>query len=135
MARAATRAEVEEAARRVGANVSPDVRGIAAVDSAGRVRGAILYYDWTRSAVFAHVYTDTPMAWRALAPVAFAYPFGEGGRRVLFAHIRASNARSVRAVQHLGMREAARLKDGWDVGEDVVVFEMRAEWLAQQKAA
>lgn len=123
--------ETLEIGRRVGVHVSPGAQAVVAVDDAGRVRGGVLYDCWTPNSVSAHVYTDTPIAWRALRGAAFDYPFREGGRGVLLATIRASNAASVRAVRHLGMREAWRVVDGWEPGEDLLTFEMRREWLAQ----
>lgn len=126
-ARAATPQERAHLASVVGVHLTTEARGIVAEDAAGRVRGGVLYDNWTANAVCVHMATETPMAWRALLPAVCEYAFMEGGRGVVLAHVRASNETSVRMVRHIGFREACRVRDGAAVGDDMVIFEMRRE--------
>jgi RimJ/RimL family protein N-acetyltransferase len=56
---------------------------------------------------------------------ALAYAFRHVG--VLLGVIRASNERSLRLSRKVGFRETHRVADGWQAGEDLIVFEMRRE--------
>lgn len=118
---------------RVGTPLTPEARGIVAVDATGRVRGMVAYDGWTESAAEAHMAVDAPAAWRALVRPAFVYPFLQAGRRVLLGRIRASNTASLRMAMHLGFAELARVRDGAREGEDLVLVQMRREdcrWLS-----
>lgn len=121
-------------ASRIGLSyLSPAARGICAIDRRGMIRGGVLYDTWSPNSVQAHMATETPIAWRALLPHVFLYPFlgehadGEGGRGVIFSLIRGSNRRSLAMAKALGFREADRIRDGYDKGEDYVRIEMRRE--------
>jgi hypothetical protein len=61
--------------------LTPAARAIKAVDAGGRIRGMVAYDWWTENAVYAHMAVDTPIAWRALIPPCFEYPFLECGGR------------------------------------------------------
>lgn len=126
-ARAATPEERAALAIVVGVHLSPDARGLVAVDAAGRVRGGALYDRWTQNSAEVHMAATTPLVGRALLPAAFEYPFLEGGRGVLLAFVRAGNTASVRVVRHLGFREVYRVADGAARGEDLILFELRRE--------
>ncbi len=125
--------------QRTGCLLTPDFRAIAAVDSKGRIAGMVGYSCWTENSVQCHMAAATPLAWRALLPAAFEYPFIRGGRGVLLGLISADNTRSVRMTRRLGFRETHRIRDGHARGVDVIVFELRREecrWLqAHQEAA
>lgn len=113
-------------------------RAIKCVDEAGTIRGMVGYDCWTESAVQAHMAVDTPLAWRAMAPAAFEYPFLQCGKSVILGLIPASNARSVKLAKRLGLRETYRVRDGWSEGVDLVVLEIRRHecvWIQQRRAA
>ena len=121
-------------ASRIGlGHLSRAARGICAVDERGTIRGGVLYDTWAPNSVQAHMATETPIAWRALLPHVFIYPFlgpkadGADGRGVIFSLIRGSNARSLAMAKSLGFREADRIRDGYNMGEDYVRVEMRRE--------
>ena len=132
IARAATPVERETLADAIGCALTPDARGIVAVDGHGEVRGGVLYCAWTENSVQVHMATGTPIAWRALLNAAFAYPFQEAGRNVLVGLVRGSNRKSLAMAFHLGFTETYRVLDGYAVGEDLVLIELRREscrWL------
>jgi L-amino acid N-acyltransferase YncA len=113
--------------QRTGCAVTSDFRGIEATDAAGRIRGFVAYCNWTKTAVQLHIAVEAPSVWRALLRPALEYPFVECGRRVLLGLIAASNKRSARFARAVGFRDVARIRDGWDVGEDFVLFQLRRE--------
>lgn len=118
---------------RTGYAPSADFRSLVSVDDGGRVVGVVGFDRWTPGAVHMHVALATPIAARLLLPAAFAEAFAEG-RLLALGEVRASNHRSLSLARHLGFREAHRIRNGWDAGEDVVLFEMRREdcrWLKE----
>lgn len=112
---------------RTGYTLGPEARSVAAVDSAGSARGMVAFDRWTPNAAHVHIALDTPAALRHLLPAACKYLFGQCGRGVALATVRAGNTRSLRLSQRLGFVETHRMRDGWAPGEDVVYLEMRRE--------
>lgn len=116
-----------------GASIPPDSVGIKAVDSQGRIRGTVFYAEWTETSVQAHMAVDTPIAWRALLPEVFRYPFVQCGRRLLMGTIAGDNRKSLILARHLGFEVTYRIRDAKAVGVDLVLVEMRREdcrWLS-----
>jgi RimJ/RimL family protein N-acetyltransferase len=113
--------------QRTGCALTSDFRAIEAMDGRGDVRGMVGYCNWTKAAVQLHIAVEAPSVWRALLRPALEYPFVERGQRVLLGLIAASNKRSARFARAVGFRDVARIRDGWDVGEDFVLFQLRRE--------
>lgn len=115
---------------RTGYVLSSNARGLAV----GAPPRAMVAFDaWCPNSAHVHVAIDAPGACRRLVTEAFTWAFGAVG--VLVATIRAGNTRSVRLAQHFGFTERHRVKDGWQVGEDIIVMEMRREdcrWLQKE---
>lgn len=124
--RAATPQERALLAQVVGIHLTPEARGIVAMEG-DVVRGGVLYDGWTENAVQVHMAASTPRVWESLLPAAFEYPFLEAGRGVLIGHVRASNRASVKRTRLLGFTEVARIKDGAAEGDDILVFTLRRE--------
>lgn len=82
---------------------------------------------WTENACQAHMAVDTPVAWRSLLPAAFEYPFRECNRGLILAAIPSHNTKSWGLALHFGFRVAHVVRDGWAVGDDLVLLEMRRE--------
>jgi hypothetical protein len=117
---------------RVGCALTPGARAIAAFDTTGNIRGMVAYDVWCENSVQAHVAVDTPAAWRALLPAIFFYPFVEADKGVLLCVVRGQNTKSLRVCAHLGFQVKAQVKDGFALGDDLVLLEMRREhcrWL------
>ncbi len=118
--------------------LTPTATGIKTVDAAGNVRGVVAYDDWAPNSVRAHMAVESPIAWRSLVGPAFRYPFLQRGVGLIVATIPAYNETSERMTKHLGFKETYRIKDGWRVGEDMIVLEMRREecgWLNEYRKA
>ncbi len=121
-----------------GAVLTANARGIKAVDSRGHTRGVIAYDNWTENSCQAHMAVSTPIAWRTLLGSAFSYPFEELGRGLILAVIQSSNIKSLKVAAHMGFRMAHRVRDGWAIGEDLVMLELRREdcrWIQPQRKA
>ena len=107
--------------------LTPGARAIKATDAAGKVRGMVAYDWWTESACYAHMAVDTPVAWRSLVRPAFMYPFVECDRRKLLALIPSHNTKSWGLAKHFGFTVVHAIRDGWAVGDDLLLLEMRRE--------
>ncbi|QSQ14045.1 hypothetical protein [Myxococcus landrumensis] len=120
---------------RTGCVLTGTAKAVQAVDDTGRIRGVVGYDMWTVNAVQLHMAVDSPIVWRHLLRPALEYPFLQAGRSVLLGIIPASNMRSCAMARAAGFVESHRVRDGWAVGEDLVVHELRREdWRQSRKA-
>lgn len=127
--RAATMGDFSWFAQRTGYVLPSNARGVV-TGPEGAPRGMVAFDTWTPNSAHAHVAIDAPGSCRTLLVEAFRYAFSAVG--VLIGLIREANAKSVRLARHLGFREISRVRDGWQAGEALLVFEMRREecrWL------
>lgn len=121
---------------RSGATLTRHATGVEVVDAAGNIRGVVGFDDATHSSIRAHMAVDTPVAWRSLLPAALDYAFGQLKKRILVGTIPSVNAKSIRFAEHVGLRETCRIGDGWDEGQDLLIFLMhREQWIPQRRAA
>lgn len=120
---------------RTGLSLSANARAIEAVDGKGHIRGQVAFDGWTPTACQAHMAVDHPIVWRSLLVPALDYAFQQAGKIVLVGIIAAHNAASRRFARAVGFRDIARIKDGWEAGDDLVVYQLRkqdaARWLTQ----
>jgi RimJ/RimL family protein N-acetyltransferase len=117
--------------------ITPGFRAIAAEDQ-GRIVGMVGFDGWTPNSVTMHVALDSPACLRSLLPEIFDYAFRQAGKGLALGIIPAGNERSVNLAKRVGFREAYRVRDGWSVGEDLIVLEMRREecrWIPQARKA
>lgn len=127
----ATQDDLQQYALHSGYTVIPGhFRGISAVDKNRRLLGVIGFDYWTPSSVQMHVWYASPMALRGgvFLKEAFTYAFVTNKRKVAFGVIPSDNEKALKFIWHVGFKEVARLKDGWDVGTDMVINEMRPEF-------
>jgi RimJ/RimL family protein N-acetyltransferase len=119
--------------RATGLAVTGDFTGIEAWDGK-QVLGIVGYDKWTHNAVRIHVFVPKgAIPPRELIQEAFDYPFKS--KRILLAEIAKSNERSLKMAKHFGFKKIYSIKDGWDVGDDIVVLELRREaWQARRAA-
>jgi RimJ/RimL family protein N-acetyltransferase len=136
--REATRDHYAWIAQKANLTSGPEFRAIEAVDDAGRIHGMVGYDGWTPNAVTMHIALENPAALRSLIRPAFRIPFLSLGRGVAMASVLGNNARSLALVRSVGFREACRVRDGFAVGVDLVIFEMQradCRWLLDSKEA
>lgn len=120
--------------KRAGVSAGPMFRAIEAVDSAGRIHGMVGFDSWMPNSATLSIALDNPAAFRHLLAPAFRIPFVEFGRGLVQVIVLSTNAKSLRLVKHVGFKETHRVRDGWAVGADLVMFEMRRKdcrWLSE----
>lgn len=130
---AATPSEFGWLSQRLGCSLSADASGIKAVDGNGCVRGMVVYDHWTPASCQVHMALESPAALRPLLRHAFRYPFQT--RSTLVGLIPSHAKAGRKLMEHLGFRDAHRIPDGFDRGDDLHVFEMHKSecpWLGQE---
>ena len=125
---------------RSGCDITPGFKAIKVVDDNGKIHGMVGYGNWTANAVVLTIALDNPAALREVLKWGFRYPFEQCNRVIALAMVRGKNKRSLSLCNKVGFREVYRVKDGIEVGEDMVMFQMRREdcrWIPQaaRKAA
>lgn len=58
---------------------------------------------------------------------AFDYPFNQLKLNMVLGPVAGDNARALKLDAHLGFKEVARVKDGWDDGVDLIVLGLKRE--------
>jgi RimJ/RimL family protein N-acetyltransferase len=104
-----------------------EFRGFEAVNDSGRIVGMLGFDGWTKTAVNVHIAVEHPAALRHLVRNGFELAFVRLGLAIMLCQVLGNNERSLRLVRHLGFREICRVRDGWSMGVDMVLFEMRRE--------
>ena len=119
--------EYEWLVERSGCDITPGFKAIKVVDAKGKIHGMVGYGNWTANAVVLTIALDNPAALREVLKWGFRYPFEQCGRGIALAMVRGKNKRSLSLCNKVGFREVYRVKDGIDIGEDMVMFQMRRE--------
>lgn len=131
--RAAPYSDFKWLAHRTGCAITTDFSAIQAVvlhpeDSTWySIRGMVGYCNTTRNAVQLHMAVTSPIVWRTLLRPALEYPFLQSKKNICLGVIPEDNAKSIRFTKRAGFTEVHRVKDGWDMGVDLVVLELRKE--------
>ena len=112
---------------RLGSMQSAKFVAVEAIDDAGKIHGMVGYGNWTANAVVLTIALDNPAALREVLKWGFRYPFEQCGRGIALAVVRGRNKRSLSLCNKVGFRECYRVKDGIDIGEDMIFFQMRRE--------
>ncbi len=118
-------------AEHAGCGITQDFRAVEVV-KAGRILGMVGYCEWAPNSARLHGAVESPWVIKYLLRPGFSYPFQEVGVGLLIGITPANALNAVKFNRHLGFREAHRIKEGWGVGVDLIVFEMRREecrWL------
>jgi RimJ/RimL family protein N-acetyltransferase len=107
-----------------------DTTGVVALDDdTGEFLGAVVCEDWTESMCSCHILLKNAFkALRAGIHNALAdYVFVQAGRIKVMGLVPANNLRAQRLNRHFGFTELFRIEDGYRVGEDYIVMEMKKE--------
>ena len=110
-------------------NLGEDTRGIVAIDEeTGETYGGVVFQDWTRTVVCAHIVVLSPRAFRVgIHKAAADYVFNQAGRQKMIGMVPADNPKALKLNKHLGFEEIYRIEEGYDHGVDYVVMELRKE--------
>lgn len=112
-------------------------KGIKVLD--GDVIMAIVAYDyWTPNSANMHIWIgDVRVLESSFLPrEAFNYLFNTCKRTIAIGVTPAHNTASLRFQHALGFKEQYRVKDGWAIGDDMVVSELRKQdciWLRSRE--
>ena len=120
---------------RAGCALTSEARAIVAITDQGTIAGMVGYDLWTENSVWMYIALASSAALRSLVVPGFEYPFVQGKKNLALVMIRSTNQRSYDLCQHLGFREAYRVRDGIQDGEDMVFMVMRkteCRWLGQK---
>jgi len=117
-------------------SLSEDLRGIIAVDVDKQERiAAVILYGWTENSVMAHVIIKNPMVLRhGLIKEFKRYVFDVCKRSIVIGTVPSDNHKALRFDTHLGFKEIHRIKDGYEIGNDIVIMEMRSDGQQQESA-
>lgn len=101
-----------------------------------RILGMVGYDGWTPNSCSMHVAIDDWRAVRRLLRPAFGLVFDAPpkglGKGVVLGSVLSTNSKALVFDRKLGFRQVARLRDAWQRGVDLILFEMRREdcrWL------
>lgn len=136
MISAATAQEIAYFCSLINYYPTSNFRAIKLVKS-GRVLAVTGYDYWTPNCVEMHIWIQSPKAFwsRKFIQECFRYPFEICNRGIVIGVTPGDNRRALEFNRRVGFKEVHRVKDGWSLGTDVVIQEMRKEhcrWLKQR---
>lgn len=84
--------------------------------------------EWTGTAAQVHQVILNPMVLRhGFYQEISDYMFSRAGRKLLLATVPSDNRKALSLNRKLGFTEVARIKDGFDMGRDMVIMQLRRE--------
>jgi hypothetical protein len=104
--------------------ISSETRGLIAIDANETPIGVVLLDNWTANSVMGHIAVQKPIALRELLPEAFKYVFNFCQKSMMLGSVPADVTKALKLNAHIGFKELYRVKDGWDVGIDMVLIQM-----------
>jgi hypothetical protein len=125
---ATTPEENIEFSAQVGYSPTANFRGIK-LEVGGKLIALAGYDHWTPNAVQGHIWIKDKAAFvnRAFLRETMRYPFEIGKRSLLVGFTPANNGPALEYTQRIGFKVKYRIVDGWDVGVDMIIQEMRRE--------
>jgi hypothetical protein len=128
--RRSTRDEMERMCRELPYNPTSGLRGITYGDGLA----VVAYDNWTENAVFIHCWSRATRPWfdRRFLTEIFRYPFEICNKGLVIASTQGDNTPVLELSRKLGFRITYRVPDGWSLGTDLVIQEMRRDecrWL------
>lgn len=129
MIRAAMQSEIAEVCEKISFLYNTHSNGIVIEDENGGVGAMAIYDRWTHTAVEMHAYSTGPkyVFNPKFIHAMFEYPFIQQHKMLAFAVTPCDNTASITLARFLGFREVYRIRDGWDLGTDMVIQELRRE--------
>lgn len=136
MIKAAEIHDEQEFMSATGYKPTPLFKAIKLVSDAGELQAMVGYDFWTLNAVQMHIWIKHPEAYlsREFIQEGFGYPFNSG-RNLVIGVTPGDNTRALEFNRKIGFRETYRIKDGWSLGTDMVIQEMRRDecrWLPRR---
>lgn len=103
---------------------SEDFQAIGRLGTNGSLLGVIGYNGFTGLTCQIHTAGDGNWVSRELIKATFHYPFVQLKLEHLFAPVAATNSRALRFDRRMGFKDALRIENGWDHGEDLILLTM-----------
>ena len=106
-----------------------DTRGVVCVDDdTGEVYGGVVCEDWTSTVCCVHIVITHRRALReGIHSAAASYVFTQAGRLKMLGYVPADNEKALKLNKHLGFTELVRIEDGYKLGVDYVLMELKRE--------
>ena len=105
-----------------------DTCGVTAFDNkTGQIYGCIIFDNFAPNSAQCHVGMTHPYHClkAKLLHKACEFVFIQCNRSIAYALVPSSNKKSQKFTEHVGFTEKIRLKDGFDLGVDYVVYELK----------
>lgn len=106
-----------------------DTNGIMAIDiERNETVGAVIFDNWTRNAVTAHIMVSNPMVFRhGFLEECFDFAFNHCDRKYMMGQLRSDNEKAYKLDMKMGFKEVLRIKDGFEDGVDCVIIQMHRD--------
>lgn len=129
LVRAATLSEIQQICETIPCVHNSRSNAILVEDENGGIGAMAIYDRWTNTSVEMHAYSAGPqyVFQPEFCRAMFEYPFVQQNKMLAFAITPCDNIASIALARFLGFREIFRIHDGWDLGTDMVIQEIRRE--------
>ena len=105
-----------------------DSKGIVATDDEGMPQAICVLDSWTYNSCQIHIWIENAFVLKhGFAEEVFRYVFNTCGRNLIVGVTPADNPKALKFIKHIGLEEIFRIKDGNQIGVDLVVTEIRKE--------
>ena len=105
-----------------------NTRGIVAVDEKEEVCAICTLDSWSPNSVQMHLWIGNPMVMRrGFAEEVFGFIFGDAGRNKALCVMPGNNEKVINFNRKMGFTELFRIEDGYDIGTDLVISELKKE--------
>ena len=109
-------------------NICSDTKGIIALDDDGMPQAICVLDSWSFNSCQIHIWIENAFVLKhGFAEAVFNYVFNDCGRNIIIGVTPSDNEKALRFIKHIGFEEVSRIKDGYMVGVDYVVTEIRKE--------
>mgnify|MGYP005662725173 CR=1 FL=1 len=121
------KSEWEWVSEKAGCSKCDDTKGVVAYR--GRKIAAVVALDsWSYNSVTIHIAVDDILAFKHGFPEeVFNYVFKEANKGVVIGITPADNVKALKFNAHIGLEELYRIRDGYAIGVDYVVQQLRKE--------
>ena len=104
-----------------------DTKGITAFDEKGLPVAVCVFDSWSYNSCQIHIWIENAFVLRSgFAEEVFNFVFNSG-RTMIIGVTPADNDKALKFIKHMGFEEIFRIKDGYKIGVDYVVTEIRKE--------
>ena len=104
--------------------VVQDTRGITA-EHDGKIQAVCIFDSWSPNSCMIHIWIANPFVLKhGFAEEVFKFVF-DSGRELIIGNTPSDNPKALKFIKNIGFKEVFRVKDGFAIGVDYVITEMR----------